>query len=273
MTEPFAPPATTRLDLGFALRNSRTVIDRRVFRWPFVLTRTFQLDQVPAHMLTVIVQTSSGAIHGDDRLVQRLHLKPGSAAHVTTPGATAVHRANPGMCAREAVSLSIGPAAMLEYMPEPRILFPGAALDQSIDIDCAADGMTIVSDAFTLHDPAGRGEAFRHLRSTTSVRIDGGPPVMIDRLDIGSLGRTPLRAFGSMTVIAGGFEDPDRLSRDLSTVPGLYAAASAMPGKAGVGVRLAARDLRAVRAGIETVWTAMRSLIFGVPPLSRRKGY
>ena len=49
-----------QLDLSFARRGDRTVLDRRRFRWPFVLTRTFALDSCPRHMLTVIVQTSSG---------------------------------------------------------------------------------------------------------------------------------------------------------------------------------------------------------------------
>jgi urease accessory protein len=271
------PPA--QLDLSFARRGERTVLDRRLFAWPFVLTRTFQLDPTPAHMLTVIVQTSSGAVHGEDRLGQHFHLGPGAAAHLTTQGAASVHRAHPGVTTNEAVRIGIAPGGFLEYLPEPRILFPDAALNQTIDIDCAPDGIAVVSDAFTLHDPERRGRSFRRLQSKTVLRR-GGEPVMIDRLDITELPRGPTAqylAFGTMFMAAQlPTETLERLALQLSAtlakVAGLYAAASLLPGSAGVGVRLAGRDLRCLRLGLELAWIAFRCQLYGAPPASRRKG-
>ena len=49
-----------RLDLGFVRRAGRTVIDRRMFAWPFVLTRSFHVDPDRPDCLSVIVQTASG---------------------------------------------------------------------------------------------------------------------------------------------------------------------------------------------------------------------
>jgi urease accessory protein len=267
-----------QLDLGFARRGDRTVLDRRLFSWPFVLTRTFLIDPVPSHMLTVIVQTSSGAVHGEDRLVQRLRLGEGSAAHVTTQGATAVHRANPGVTTREAVSLSVAPHAFLEYLPEPRILFPDSALNQTIDVDCVTGATAIFSDAFTLHDPEHGTRCFRQLESTTTILVDGSGPVMIDRLNITNPGRQSRHtAFGTILMVAPQ-QTPafERLALELSTslgvVAGLYAAASLLPASAGVGVRLAGRDLRSLRAGLQLSWIAFRQHLHGSPPASRRKG-
>ena len=81
-----APASAPQLDLAFARRGDRTVLDRRLFRWPFVLTRTFALDRAPAHMLTVIVQTSSGAVHGGDRLRQRHRGRGGRGRACDDPG-------------------------------------------------------------------------------------------------------------------------------------------------------------------------------------------
>ena len=274
------PLSTATLDLSFARRGDRTVLDKRLFAWPFVLTRTFHLDAVPAHMLTVMLQTSSSTLLGEDRLIQRFRLGQGAAAHLTTQGASPVHRAHPGMTAREAVEITVGPDALLEYLPEPRILFPGAALDQSIDIDCAPSGTLILSDAFTVHDPERTGLGFRQMASIVTLRFDGGEPALIDRFDIAQLGRgraARYTAFGNLFLVAPlPAEILERLALDLSAalgaMPGLYGAASLLPGDIGIGIRLAAEDLRAVRAGRDLVWTAMRQQLCGQAPTSRRNG-
>lgn len=271
-------PAT--LDLSFARRGDRTVLDRRLFAWPFVLTRTFHLDAVPAHMLTAILQTSSSALLGDDRLTQRIHLRQGAAAHLTTQGASPVHRAHPGMIARESVEITVGPDAFLEYLPEPRILFPGAALDQTIDIDCAPSATLILSDGFTVHDPDRTEAGFRQMASTVTMRFEGGEPAMVDRLDIATLGRgrtARFTAFSSLFMITSlPSEVLERLalglSAELAGIPGLYGAASLLPGHIGIGVRLAAGELRLVRAANEKVWITFRKLLCGESPPTRRKG-
>jgi urease accessory protein len=273
----FAANQHAQLDLSFARRGDRTVLDRRLFRWPFVLTRTFHLDLLPAHMLTVILQTSSGAVHGEDKLRQRFHLGQGSAAHVTTQGATAVHRANAGATAGETIEITVGPGAFLEYLPEPRILFPDAALSQTIDVDCARGATAIFSDSFTVHDPEGQGRGFRRLESTTILRFDGGEPVMIDRLDITRLGRGRSSAFGNIYMVAPRSGDSLEslalaLSSLLVTVPSLYAAASLLPDGAGIGARLAGRDLRSVRAGLELCRISFRQHLHEKSPLACSEG-
>jgi urease accessory protein len=254
-----------QLDLSFVRRGGRTVFDKRLFRWPFVITRTFLLDAVPAHQLTVILQTSGGAILGDDRLNQRIAVGAGAAVHVTTQGATAIHRAQPDATTREAVRLRVEAGGILEYLPEGRILFPDAAVEQSIDLDCAPGATAIVSDAFTTHDPARLGRSFRRLDSTLTVRR-GGEPVMIDRSCITGPEVQRHRqhsAFGSMVFVAP--YPAERLSAvsteltaRLAGVTGLYAAASLLPGEIGVGLRLAGSDLRSLRAGFELTRTILR---------------
>jgi hypothetical protein len=148
------------------------VLAGRRFRWPFVLTRTFALDSCPSHMLSVIVQTSSGAVHGEDRLSQRFDVREGAAAYVTTQGASPIHRAGAGSESRDGVTLAVARGGYLEYLPEARILFPDSALDQTIEIECALGGMALVSDAFTIHNLGG-ARGFRRFRSTTVLRCDG----------------------------------------------------------------------------------------------------
>ncbi|SHE49839.1 urease accessory protein [Kaistia soli DSM 19436] len=266
-----------QLDLGFARRGERTVMDRRLFAWPFVLTRSFALDAVPAHMLSVIVQTSSGAVHGEDRLKQRIRVAPGAAAHITTQGATSVHRAHPGFTSREAITLEVAPDGQLEYLPEPRILFPDSALDQTVEIEVARSGAAIIADAFTVHDPLGEARSFRRLTSSTILRR-AGEAALIDRLDIMALPRrrgSRYAAFGTVLMVMpegiGRCEELAlTLTERLGSLGDLYGAASPLPMRAGVGVRLAAPDLRSVRAGITASWIAYRLALHGVAPADRR---
>lgn len=274
-----AVSSSLQLDLAFARVGERTVLSRRLFRWPFVLTRTFRLDAIPAHMLTVILQSSSSAVHGEDRLLQHIRLEPDAAVHLTNQGATAIHRAHDGKTAQDHVDIEVGNRGFLEYLPEPRILFPDAALVQSTNINCAKGATAILSDAFITHDPAGQGRYFQSFETATTLRFGGAEPVLVERmrLDRGDgLRALPCRAFGSMMLVTGLPRAMlDRASLALSARlrhrSGLYAAASVLPADAGIGVKLAARDLHVLRDGLASAWFDFRRLLHGAEPAPRRK--
>ncbi len=256
-----------RLDLSFVRRAGRTVIDRRMFAWPFVLTRSFHVDPDRPDCVSVIVQTASGAVHGEDRLVQRLVLGPGTAVCLNTQGATSVHRAEPTACAVETVKLEVASNASLEYLPEPRIMFPDAALSQTIEVDCAADAYALIFDAFTIHAPFGDGRYFRELESTFCLRRSGGEPLLIERTRADRPDHSFFHgyaAFGSAFMVLPSGHDPADIQSALTTVleqtSGLYGAASALPAKAGIGVRLAALELRCIRQAFEAVKVIYRTL-------------
>ncbi|GGC61564.1 urease accessory protein UreD [Chelatococcus reniformis] len=269
--------ARPQLDLVFARRLDRTILERRIFRWPFVLTRTFALERTPPCLLSVFLQTSSGAVHGEDDLRQRLHIRGGAAAYVTTQGASPVHRATPGQTSKESVGIRIEDDGHLEYVPEPRILFPGAALDQTIEVDCAPGGFALAADVFTIHDPAGEGRRFRSLRATTILRRGGDAPLLVDRVDIRGLGRgrtAAFAAFGSVYVLApdGAAALMADVAAMLPGIPGLYGATSELPGDGtGFSVRLAGYDLRSVRTAVALTWSLSRQSRFGCKPSARGK--
>ena len=265
-----------KLDLSFERRGDRTVLARRVFRWPYVVMRPFWLDAAPAHMATVIVQSSSGALQRGDRLRQRIFVGANAAAHVTTQGAQAVHAAAGGLVAEEATALEVAAGGYLEYLPEARVLFPGADLISSVDVDCAREGVVLVGDAFTCHDPERAGRWPDRYRLSTRIRIAGGPAVSIDRADIADFAPrgSAFAAFGGMALAAperGVAEAIARLNRALGEVGGLYAAASALPGDIGVGVRFAGRELRDVRVGLRLAWRYFRTHLTGAAPDERRR--
>jgi urease accessory protein len=256
------------LDLSFVRRGGRTVIDRRLFAWPFVLTRSFHVDRDRPDRLTVILQTGSGAVHGEDNLAQRLTLGPGTAVCLASQGATSVHRAEPATRTRESVKLYVENGASLEYLPEPRILFPDAALSQTIELDCAIDAYALIFDAFTMHDPIGTGRPFRELESTFCLRRSGSEPLLIERTRLHRPERSIFRGYGAFgsafMVLPTGHDRVDiqkKLATALEGIRGLYGAASASPAQAGLGIRLAALELRCVRQAFESIKAIYRETL------------
>jgi urease accessory protein len=248
-------------------------------RWPYALTCPFRLDTAPADMLTIMVQSASGAIVAGDRVRQRIEAGAAAALHVTSQSATAVHSMPPGIRAEETIELVAGEGAFLEHLPEPRILFPRAELVQRVTIDLGPAALAIVGDGFLTHDPAGGAEPFRRLAVETVIRDAEERVLAVDRMDTGgeALEGTPWRAHGWLAVLCA----PDRLDVEaavgeleaaLVPIEALYAGVSALPSAAGIGLRLAAREGQALRRGLETAWATARRIGTGEAPGPRRKG-
>lgn len=252
-----------------------------MFRWPFTLSRGFRLDRIPSGMLTLILQTVSGAIQADDALLQRIHLGQGAAAHITTQGATMVYRAPAGMCATDIVELEVENGGIIEYLPEPRILFPDSSLSQRLLVRLAPSGIAILSEGFVLHDPAGQGRPFRRYTSELVIERPGGGVVLQDRFDLNAMPprggrRASYLAHGTLLVVAS--LQPRALETLCSLIQArvqngteIYAAASILPQDAGVGLRVVATNGRHLRAALTAAWIASREHLFGCKPEPRRK--
>jgi len=256
-----------------------TQLVRRRVRWPYALTTPFRLDAAPADMLTIVLQSASGAVVAGDRIAQCIEAGPGAALHVTSQAATAVHAMPVGTWAEDCGELIVRENAFVELLPEPRVLFPRAELRQRLVIDMDRGAVAIVGDGFLTHDPSGQDEPFRRLAAETIVRDGAGRVLAVDRVDVSgpAIGRAEWRAHGWLTVLCS----PERLDAEpaiaaldgaLTPITGLYAGASPLPHAAGIGVRLAARDGEALRLGLRAAWMSARRLLTGAAPPSRRKG-
>ena len=166
-----------QLDLSFRHHAVRgTWLDRRVFRWPYTVSRGFRLDPASPDMLTLIVQTMSGAIQADDRLVQRIHVGRRAAAHVTGQGATPVYRAPSGMSANDDIALEVEDGGCIEYMPDLRILFPDASLTQRIRVQLPANATAILRRWLRYARPGWRGSAVSPLSLEPATATAGRHP-------------------------------------------------------------------------------------------------
>jgi urease accessory protein len=96
--------------------------------------------------LTAVIVNTAGGIAGGDRLDVDMTAGAGSCLTVTTAAAEKVYRSlGPESAVR--VRLAIEPNAQLTWLPQETILFDGARLRRTIEVDIAADASLILAEA------------------------------------------------------------------------------------------------------------------------------
>ena len=271
---------TPHLDLAFVRHPVvGTHLSRRLARYPFVLTGAFRIDEQPADMVTTILQSASGAILGVDRLLQKILVGAGASGHVTSQAALAVHRMDEQITAEDHITLSVEAGGFLEYLPAPRVLFPGSALNQSMAIDIAEDGAAVIGDSFIVYDPEHRGASFRHYKNAVVIRRPSGQLLAVDHFDLRRLpsgyGKSfKVLAYGTLLILIKdtpeGFAALGRSVETAAQGAGRMAAASLLPRRAGLSIRIAAEDGQGLREAMTAAWATTRLHLTGKPPNRRR---
>lgn len=273
-------------DIEFARNaNGATGIRRQRVGYPFHLGRALQMPGDPEGMPTVYLQSCSGGIFQRDDLRIRIEAGAGASAHVTSAAATVVHGMEAGG-ARHTVELEAAAGALLEYLPDPLILFPRARLQNVVRLTIDPQATVLLGDALLLHDPRaaqdGAGAAFERFESETLVRDPAGRLLVCDRFRVsgGDLARALPGVNGRYRAQASFFafsaarpaaELIEALRAALAPVPDVYAAASALPNHAGAWVRVLAHDAIGARAALHAAWAAVRAVLTGRAPAARRK--
>ena len=280
-------PRVSSVEPQVALRferdpSSRTFLARKFSTYPFFLAAPFHLDRAPPGMLTAIMQSSSGGLYEGDRLVLSFDAEAGAEAHITTQGATVAHTMPHGGEARHEVRIRAAAGSLVEYLPDPLILLPAASVRSRVEVIAEVGSTVIVGDAFLAHDPAGRRRPFRRLAAEMSLCRPDATPFALERFDVTGenvedswrlLGTRRCEAQGSLWVCAPVSADElaASLSRALEPVPGVHAGASTLSGGAGALARLLAYDAVALGEGFRAAWRALRCVLTGLPPASRRQ--
>lgn len=170
---------TARLELGFAQREGRTYLAHRRHVGPLVVQRPFFPE---AHACHVYVVHPPGGVVGGDDLTIDVTAAPGSHALLTTPAATKFYRCE-SKHARQSQEMAVT-NAVVEWLPQETILFPGALARSATVIKLSGDSRFIGWEIPCLGLPA-RGESFDRgeVQLNMELSIDG-TPVWLDRLRI-----------------------------------------------------------------------------------------
>lgn len=162
----------SELSLEYAKRDGKTVLTHSRFSHPWYSFPPLYLDDTGC-ATTFLINPSGGLVGGDDlSLVAKLQ----EDTHVlfTTPSATKVYRTlqSPAV---QSIDVSVGPNAILEWVPELTIPFAGSHFDQTINIGLDTGASLILWDALAAGRVA-RGEqwAFSHFSNQIKITLSDG---------------------------------------------------------------------------------------------------
>jgi urease accessory protein len=270
------------LDLGFERdAGGRTFIGRQYAAYPFHVCRPHYLDRGLPGLATLYVQSSAGGIYESDRHEITVTTAPESQAHVTTQASTIVHRTTADHAVQQ-VRLDASAGSLLEFVPDPMILFPGARLFTRLDVTIDETSVVILGDAYIGHDPEGDNRPFGWVDNRTQVRTAAGSLLVLDRFvvegsawqqhNVGVLGRYAAQA--TLMVLAAAVDPAPLVAairRAVADRPGLYAGASELPRRCGAWARLLATDGATLKSALSAGWMAAHEALTGHPPAPRRK--
>lgn len=272
-----------RLQLSFSRApDGRSFVDRQFSSYPFHICRPFYLDDGPTQgMASIYTQSCSGGLYSLDRLATEIEVGPDAQAQVTSQASTIIHRATYGG-AEQRCEISAAEGALVEYLPECSILFPGARLKSSTTLRIHPTASAILSESFIAHDPANSGAAFDQFDNDLMIVTPKGIPLAIDRFRIsgkefakGRIGQMGgYSCHGSVIVIAPGRDIGHIIETARAAVrsdEGCAIGLSVLPRVIGYSARILAHDAVPLRRATMTLWSLARTAITGHTPKQRRK--
>jgi urease accessory protein len=161
----------------------RTVLARKHQLGPLTLQRAFHPEGAPCHLYPL---HPPGGVVGGDELDIQLDVAGGAHVLATTPGAAKFYR-SAGDWARQDQRLGIAAGGVLEWFPQPAILFPGARVRSVTDISLVGDAGFIGWDLLSFGRPV-IGERFDDGELSAALRLSrDGRPLLADRLRVADL--------------------------------------------------------------------------------------
>jgi urease accessory protein len=248
------PGAAPALDVAIALGpDGRSRLARRRARWPISLGRAYPGGV--GEPATLIPQAAGAGLLAGDVLRQRVEVGAGAGLRLVAAGATPVLAPGAG---REGAAVSetevrLGEGALLVLAAEPHVLLPGARLTLSLHAVLPESATLLIFDGICgTEGPPGPW------RAETVLTRPGGPVLLEDRQAAGAealaaAARLPGGWSACGTVLA--LAPPERRAAlaaalpegPATLAPGALAAAAALRGGIGVGLRIVARDGGALR--------------------------
>lgn len=166
------------LDLVYLKKDNCTLMSHHLQQAPLKVQRSFYPEgKEICH--SVMLHTAGGMV-GGDRLSVNLNLQSDTRVLITTANAGKVYRSN-GLIAQQNTVINMGQGAILEWLPQPNIIFDGALYRQDCRVNLAPGAKWLSWDV-TMFGRQAKGERFLngHWRSHIEV-WQNEQPLWIDR--------------------------------------------------------------------------------------------
>lgn len=254
-------------DLAFDVdRGGRTFLGAQFVRYPVHICRGLHVDERAPEACAVTLQSVSGGLFESDVVAGRIRAQAGAQVAVNTSASTIVHAMRQAG-AEQSIELHAHDQALLKYLPEPLILFPGSRVRSTTAVHAAPGATVLLCESFLAHDPArghgGTARPFTQLDTRVDVWSPEGRLLARDRMvlqgDAWQAGRVGVSArypvHGSFWIIRQDVDDPALLSalRSALAEGTACAGASRLPNGVGLQVRVLCRDAVALRETLRRV--------------------
>ncbi len=169
-----------QLELGFQKKAAKTVLSKRRRQGPLAVQRAFYPEDDVCH---VYLLHPPGGVVGGDQLDIRIDLDSGSHALLTTPGATKFYL-SAGETAIQHQVLNVADNAILEWLPQENILFPGAIVKSKLRLNLEGSARAAIWEIQCLGRPV-INEIFNSGSLDTHWQIyRDNKPLLIERLRV-----------------------------------------------------------------------------------------
>ena len=269
------------LRLHYAKLEGRTVIAHSYFTTPWKLLPPIYLDDTGA-AYTLLVNPSGGLVGGDGLSID---MTLDRAAHVliSAPSANRVYRSEEKL-SEQLITITVGPGAILEWLPEHTIPFAGSRFRQAIHANLAPGAAIILWDALASGRMA-RGErwAFTHLENEIQITTATGESlveryILDPATDLGRIGLVEEWDYVASLYVVSDAVSPEiwadlesKVAAILGKLPGQVLGGVSTPAIPGLAIKLLARTAPDLASMLDLLWAAARGALWNLPPVSLRK--
>lgn len=269
------------LRLDYAKPDRRTIIAHSYFTTPWKLLPPIYLDDTGA-AYTLLVNPSGGLVGGDHLSID-MSLDRDAHVMISSPSANRVYRTE-GKVSEQHVNITVGPGAILEWLPEHTIPFAGSRFRQILHATLAPGATLLLWDAVASGRIA-RGErwAFTDLENEIRITTASGSSlleryVLDPATDLGCVGLAEEWNYVASFYVVNdavasevwsGLES--KIAAILDTRPGEVLGGVSTPPVPGIAVKVLVRTAPDLTAMLDALWAAVREGLWNLPPVSLRK--
>ncbi len=269
------------LRLRYAKLDGRTVIGHSYFTTPWKLLPPIYLDDTGA-AYTLLINPSGGVVGGDGLSID-MTLDRDAHVLVSAPSANRVYRSEEKL-SEQFITITVGPHAILEWLPEHTIPFAGSRFRQAIHASLAPGAAIILWDALASGRMA-RGErwAFTHLENEIHITTATGESlveryILDPATDLGRVGLAEEWDYVASLYVVSDSVSPEvwaslesKVADILGKLPGQVLGGVSTPAIPGLAIKLLARTAPDLTRLFELLWAAAREALWNLPPVSLRK--
>jgi len=269
------------LRLDYAKREHRTIIAHSYFTTPWKLLPPIYLDDTGA-AYTLLVNPSGGLVGGDHLSID-MSLDRDAHVLISSPSANRVYRTE-NKVSEQHIDITVGPGAVLEWLPEHTIPFAGSRFRQTLQATLAPGATLLLWDAVSSGRIAsGERWVFTDLENCIQITTASGSSlleryVLDPSTDFGRVGLAEewnyVASFHvvndtTSSEVWTGLES--KIAEILDARPGEVLGGVSTPSVPGLAVKVLTRTAPDLNAILDALWAAVRKGLWNLPPVSLRK--